>query len=95
MEAFGSIDGLTDLVVDLKQRVKLLGGIGSFFADCLKTGKVIVPVSNGLPFIHLMGDICLGWVLFWQAGVAARSLDGIYEECSVPIRGTRPNEAPC
>lgn len=86
MVAFGSIEGLSDLAADLKQRVDLLGGIGSLFADCFKTGKVIVPVSNGLPFIYLMGDICLGWVLFWQAGVAARSLAGIYEESGTDPR---------
>jgi len=57
--------------------------VGLFFADCFKAGKVIVPISNGLPFIHFMGDICLGWMLFWQAGIAARSLAGICREQGV------------
>ena len=74
VEEFGSTEGLTDLAGDLQQRVNLLGDTGQYFADCFKSGKVLIPISNGLPFIHFMGDICLGWVLFWKAGVAARSL---------------------
>jgi alkylation response protein AidB-like acyl-CoA dehydrogenase len=87
VEEFGSTEGLTDLAGDLQKAVNLLGEVVLFFADCFKTGKVLVPISNGLPYIHLMGDICLGWVLFWQAGVAARSLAGICKE-----RGIDPGD---
>jgi alkylation response protein AidB-like acyl-CoA dehydrogenase len=77
IEEFGNTEGLADLAADLNKRVDLLGSMGLFFADCFKDGKVIVPFSNALPFIHFMGDICLGWMLFWQAGIAARSLVAI------------------
>jgi alkylation response protein AidB-like acyl-CoA dehydrogenase len=83
IEDFGKTEGLTDLADDLGQRVELLGAMGLFFADCFKSGKVMVPFSNALPFIQFMGDICLGWMLFWQAGIAARSLDGICQESGV------------
>jgi hypothetical protein len=83
VEEFGSSEELADLAGDLDRRVDLLGDIGRFFADCFKAGKVIVPISSGLPFIHFMGDICLGWMLFWQAGIAARSLSGIYLDSGV------------
>jgi alkylation response protein AidB-like acyl-CoA dehydrogenase len=83
IEEFGHIEGLADLAGELGQRVKLLGEVGLFFGDCFKAGKVIVPISNGLPFIHFMGDICLGWMLFWQAGIAARALSGIYRDNGV------------
>jgi alkylation response protein AidB-like acyl-CoA dehydrogenase len=78
IEEFGSAEGLADLADDLNQRVDLLGTMGLFFADCFKAGKVLVPLSNGLPFIHFMGDICLGWMLFWQAGVATQQLSAIF-----------------
>ncbi|MEJ2641787.1 MAG: acyl-CoA dehydrogenase C-terminal domain-containing protein, partial [Desulfosarcinaceae bacterium] len=74
---YGSTEGLADLAGDLQRRVTLLGQTVGFFADCFKSGKALVPISNALPFIHLLGDICLGWALFWQAGVAARSLADI------------------
>lgn len=79
LEEFGNTEGLTDLAADLQKRVELLGATGQFFDDCFKAGNVLVPISSGLPFVHLLGDICLGWMLFWQAGIAARSLAGKYE----------------
>jgi alkylation response protein AidB-like acyl-CoA dehydrogenase len=87
LEEFGSTEGLADLAGDLAKRVALLGEVGQFFAECFKAGKVIVPISNGLPFIHFMGDICLGWMLFWQAGIAARSLAAMCKE-----RGVDPGD---
>jgi alkylation response protein AidB-like acyl-CoA dehydrogenase len=86
VEAFGSNRGLTDLAQDLRQRMNLLREVGLFFFDCFKTGKPLVPIANGLPFIHFMGDICLGWILFWQAGVAIRSLDWVCKERGVDPR---------
>jgi alkylation response protein AidB-like acyl-CoA dehydrogenase len=83
IEEFGSTDGLADLAGDLGKRVALLGEVGQFFGGCFKAGNVIVPISNGLPFIHFLGDICLGWMLFWQAGIAAGSLAGICQESGV------------
>ncbi len=83
LETFGKTEGLADLADDLGQRVELLGAMGLFFADCFKTGKVMVPFSNALPFIQFMGDICLGWMLFWQAGIAARSLAGTCQDSGV------------
>jgi alkylation response protein AidB-like acyl-CoA dehydrogenase len=83
IEEFSSAQGLADLAEDLRQRVSLLGEIGRFFGDCFKAGKMLVPISNGLPFIQFMGDICLGWMLFWQAGVATKSLAWICNENNI------------
>lgn len=83
LEEFGSTEGLADLAGELDKRVALLGEVGQFFGDCFKAGNVIVPISNGLPFIRFMGDICLAWMLFWQAGIAAGSLAGICREQGV------------
>jgi alkylation response protein AidB-like acyl-CoA dehydrogenase len=87
LEEFGGTEGLADLAGDLAKRVVLLGEVGQFFAECFKAGKVIVPISNGLPFIHFLGDICLGWMLFWQAGIAVRSLAAMCKE-----RGVDPGD---
>ena len=86
VEEFGNTEDLTDLAEDLRQRVNLLEEIGLFFFECFKAGKLLVPISNGLPFIHFMGDICLGWALFWQAGVAATSLAWICKERGIDPR---------
>ena len=83
LEEFGNVKGLADLAADFNKRVDLLGSMGAFFTDCFKTGKVIVPFSNAMPFIHFLGDICLGWMLFWQAGIATQNLKGILKEHNI------------
>jgi alkylation response protein AidB-like acyl-CoA dehydrogenase len=86
IEEFGNTEGLADLAGELGRRVKLLGEVVHFFGDCFKAGKMLVPISSGLPFIHLMGDICLAWMLFWQAGIAARSLTAIGKQGGVDLK---------
>jgi alkylation response protein AidB-like acyl-CoA dehydrogenase len=86
IEEFGNTEGLADLAGELGRRVKLLGEVGLFFGDCFKAGKMLVPISSTFPFIHFLGDICLAWMLFWQAGVAARSLAGIGKQSGVDLK---------
>lgn len=77
LEMYGSVDGIRDLAVDVQQKVQLLGEVGTFFGKCAQEGNPMVPVSNATPFLHLMGHVCMGWFLFWQAGIAARKLESI------------------
>lgn len=66
-----------DLVLDVEKRVNLLGEMGLYFSECAKEGKVLIPLSNGTPLIHFVGDICVGWLLFWQACIAGKRLAAI------------------
>jgi alkylation response protein AidB-like acyl-CoA dehydrogenase len=88
LEEYGDMENTKDLAPDFRQRVSLLGEVVLYFADCFKEGKVLVPISNGLPFIHFMGDICLGWMLFWQAGIATRRLAEIIQEHRIDSKDT-------
>ncbi len=78
IEAYKELSDLRDLAQDLQRRVNLLGEMGIYFANCAKEGKAILPISNATPFVQLMGDICIGWMLFWQAGIAAKRLSEIF-----------------
>jgi hypothetical protein len=62
--------------------------MGMFFSSCAKEGKLLVPISNATPFVHLMGNICLGWLLFWQAGISAKMLNTIFEENHIDPKDT-------
>ena len=77
---YGDLEGVQDLGQDLLSRVNLLGGMGMYFGNCAKEGKVIIPISNAMPFVQMMGDICVGWLLFWQAGLATKRLTAIFLE---------------
>jgi alkylation response protein AidB-like acyl-CoA dehydrogenase len=83
-----ALEGVQDLVLDVEKRVNLLAEMGGYFAQCAKEGKLLVPISNATPFVHLMGNICVGWLLVWQACIASKRLAAIFAE-----NGVSPQDA--
>jgi len=83
VETHGNSEDIRDLAGEVQQRVRLLGEMGQYFFDCFREGNALVPISNSLPFIHFMGDVCLGWILFWQAGIATRRLAVLFEAAGI------------
>ena len=86
IKEYGEVEGIRDLTGDLEKRVNLLREMGLYVANCFKEGKAILPICNGMPLVYLMGDICVAWMLFWQAGIAARRLAAICKENGVDGR---------
>jgi hypothetical protein len=80
IETYAGVDGVGDLAKEIQNRVNLLGETVRYFGQCFQAGNLLAPIANGLPFIYFMGDICVGWVLFWQAGIAAQRLAAIYQD---------------
>lgn len=66
--------GIGDLAGEVRLRISLLGEAVQTFSDCFQEGNVLVPFANGLPFVQFMGDICIAWMLLWQAGIAGKRL---------------------
>jgi hypothetical protein len=83
VEEYQNIVEIQDLLQDVQRRVDLLDEVGKYLSSCSIEGKFLVPVSNATPFAQLTGNVCLGWLLFWQAGIAARRLDEIYEKSRI------------
>lgn len=83
LEKYGSEASIADLKPDVQKAVGALGEMGMFFAQCGKEGKFMVPVSNAYPFLNMMGCICMGWLLFWQAGIASRKISALLKENKV------------
>ncbi|HQO02740.1 MAG TPA: acyl-CoA dehydrogenase [Spirochaetota bacterium] len=82
---YKDIETLSDISKDVLDSVNLLGEMGMYFVQCGKEGKFMVPIANSYPFLNLMGNITLGWLLFWQAGIASRKLEEIYKENGVDV----------
>jgi alkylation response protein AidB-like acyl-CoA dehydrogenase len=74
VETYKDIPGIGDLAPDVQRRIGLLGETGGYFAACAQGGNPLMPICNATPFTHLMGAVCIGWLLYQQAGIAAGSL---------------------
>ncbi len=51
-----------------------LAEVAMLFAASGKAGKFMIPVANATPFLMLMGQVVMAWMLLWQAGVAKEKL---------------------
>ncbi len=76
---FKDIKEIKDIADEMQTYINLLAETGIFFAKCSEKGKFLIPISNAYPFITMLGNICLAWLLFWQAGIASQKLASIYE----------------
>ena len=70
-------EALKALTEEMDTAVNLLGEMGMFLAKCGKEGKFMVPLAHSYPFLIMMGNIIMGWLLYWQAGIAAEKLADI------------------
>ncbi len=71
---------LADVAADIQDAVNLLAEMGMYFGKCMKEGKFLIPIGNSYSFLNMMGNITLGWLLFWQAGIAQQKLDAILKD---------------
>jgi alkylation response protein AidB-like acyl-CoA dehydrogenase len=65
---------LPDLAPDVQAAMNTLAEVAMLFAANGKAGKFMVPVANATPFLMLMGQVIMAWMLLWQAGVAKEKL---------------------
>ena len=50
------------------------------FAMKATGGDFMIPVLYAAPYLELFGDVAAGWILLWQAEIAHRKLEEIYNE---------------
>ncbi|MDR3567078.1 MAG: acyl-CoA dehydrogenase [Syntrophobacteraceae bacterium] len=80
---YQEVEGVKDLAEDVHRRVDLMAELGAYLAGCAKNGKVLTPISNGLQIMHLVGEICVGWLLFRQAAISSGKLGEIFRANSI------------
>lgn len=49
----------------------------------MASSKYMVPIANAYPVLNMMGIVTLGWLLFWQAGIAAGKLADLLKQNAV------------
>ena len=65
---------LPELAPDVQAAINTLAEVAMLFAASGKAGKFLIPVANAYPFLMLMGQVVMAWLLLWQAGVAQEKL---------------------
>ncbi len=65
---------LPELAPDVQAAINTLAEVAMLFAASGKAGKFLIPVANAYPFLMLMGQVVMAWMLLWQAGVAQEKL---------------------
>ena len=68
-------------VVDLfDQATSQLVETTTYFATKAMSREMTIPVLYASPFLELFGDVAIGYILLWQAEIADRKLQDIYEK---------------
>ena len=69
------IPALETLANDLDDAIKRLGETASRLGKTAMSMEVKVAFAHSLPFLEVMGDVIMGWMLLWRASVAAKKLE--------------------
>ena len=77
---YEGLEAITDLSAEIQKGLGLLGATAQFMGACAQADKLLVPISNAVPFMQCMGTVVVGWLLYWQAGVAAQKLAALFRE---------------
>lgn len=67
-------EGLAELAEQLETVVNRLGGTAMHMGKTAMSLDFKVAFAHALPFLDVMGDVVMGWMLLWRANVAAPKL---------------------
>jgi alkylation response protein AidB-like acyl-CoA dehydrogenase len=68
------IKGLEELAQALETAANRLGGVAMHIGQTALSPDLKVAFSHALPFLDVMGDVIMAWMLLWRASIAAPKL---------------------
>ncbi len=74
LEAHAENETLLDLTQALREAIRSLVEAAEHFRTSGKEGRPLAPIIKAYPFLELMGNVMLGWLHLWQAGIAHAAL---------------------
>jgi alkylation response protein AidB-like acyl-CoA dehydrogenase len=74
IEKYSGNPALSDTAQCVQEAVNELLGAVMFFMQCAQQKEFMVPVINAYPFMMAMSKVVMGWLLLWEAGIAAEKL---------------------
>jgi hypothetical protein len=72
--AVKSIDGIAELAHDVASVVNRLGEIAMAMDKRAMSPEFKVAFAHSLPFLNVIGDTIMAWMLLWRATVASKKL---------------------
>ncbi len=70
-----AIPSLTDLAEKLTETVNRLGEVAIHMGKTAMSEKALDAFAFAYPFMEVMGDVTMAWMLLWRASIAAKRLD--------------------
>jgi alkylation response protein AidB-like acyl-CoA dehydrogenase len=70
-----SLPSLADLADRVNGTVGKLGDVAMHMGKTLMSGKVMDAFAFAYPFMEVMGDVVMAWMLLWRASIAVKRLD--------------------
>ena len=70
-----AIPALTDLADRLTETVNKLGEVAMHMGKTAMSAKALDAFAFAYPFMEVMGDVSMAWMLLWRASIAAKRLE--------------------
>lgn len=70
-----AIPSLTDLAGRLTETVNKLGEVSMHMGKTAMSEKALDAFAFAYPFMEVMGDVAMAWMLLWRASIAAKRLE--------------------
>jgi len=70
-----SEDGLDEMTAEFEKAVNRLGEVALHIGKSALSPKFKVAFAHAFPFLEVMGDVVMGWMLLWRAALARQNLN--------------------
>ena len=67
--------GLEDLAADVEKAVNRLGEVALHVGTMAMSSEVKVAFAFAKPFLDVIGDVCMAWMLLWRSTLAAPKME--------------------
>ena len=71
-----AVDALQPLAVEVGKAITRLEALAKHILDTMRSTSVKVAFANSVPFLMVMGDVIMAWMLIWRASIASEKLQG-------------------
>jgi hypothetical protein len=69
-------EGLEEITAEVERAVNRLGEVALHIGKRVLSPEFKVAFAHAFPFLEVMGDVVMAWMLLWRAALAKQKLDG-------------------